>query len=213
MPTRSHSASTSLRMCEERKTVWPRSLASRTVSRKATSISGSRPLVGSSRISRSARVANAATSCTFWRLPFESARTFLCVSSWKRSTSTSRYATSVEPCRRGEEVERLRAGQRRPQERLAGDVGDAPVRGHRVAPRVDRRTARRGRRWAGAGRAAAGSSSSCPPRWARGSRRPRPPRPRGRARRARASRRSAWSGPRCGLRLPSFAAYNRFTNS
>ena len=65
---------------------WPRA----TVSRKATSISGSRPLVGSSRISRSARLANAATSCTFWRLPFDSARTFLAVSSWKRSTSASR---------------------------------------------------------------------------------------------------------------------------
>jgi hypothetical protein len=33
-------------MCEERKTVWPRPFASRTVSRKATSISGSSPLVG-----------------------------------------------------------------------------------------------------------------------------------------------------------------------
>jgi hypothetical protein len=97
MPTRSHSASTSLRMCEERKTVWPRCLASWTVSRNATSINGSRPLVGSSRISRSARLANAAISWTFCRLPFESARTFLSVSSWKRSISASRYAVSVPP--------------------------------------------------------------------------------------------------------------------
>ena len=36
-----------------------------------------------------------------------------------------------------EELERLRAGQRRPQERLAGDVGDAAVRRHRLAPGVD----------------------------------------------------------------------------
>jgi hypothetical protein len=77
-------------MCEERKTVWPRSVASFTLSRKATSISGSRPLVGSSRIRRSALVASAATSCTFWRLPFESARTLLEVSRSKRSSSRSR---------------------------------------------------------------------------------------------------------------------------
>ena len=49
IPTRPQSASTSLRMCEERNTVCPRSFASCTLSRKATSISGSRPLVGSSR--------------------------------------------------------------------------------------------------------------------------------------------------------------------
>jgi hypothetical protein len=48
------------------------------------------PPVGSSRISRSARVAKAAISCTFCRLPFDSARTRLPVSSAKRSTSTSR---------------------------------------------------------------------------------------------------------------------------
>src|ERR1035441_2729193 len=54
-----------LRMCEERKTVWPRRLASLTVSRNATSIRGSRPEVGSSRISSSARLANAAISWIF----------------------------------------------------------------------------------------------------------------------------------------------------
>ena len=79
MPTRSHSASTSLRMCDDRNTAWPRSFASFTVSRNATSISGSRPLVGSSSSSRSARVENAWTSWTFCRLPFDRARTFLSV--------------------------------------------------------------------------------------------------------------------------------------
>jgi len=49
IPTRSHNASTSLRMCEDRKTVWPRSRASWTQWRKACSMSGSSPLVGSSR--------------------------------------------------------------------------------------------------------------------------------------------------------------------
>ena len=59
MPTRSQSASTSLRMCEDRKTVWPRSRASAMLSRNACSISGSSPLVGSSSTSRSARVISA----------------------------------------------------------------------------------------------------------------------------------------------------------
>ena len=71
MPTRSHSASTSLRMCEERNTVWPRSRASLMLSRNASSISGSSPLVGSSRMSSSARVIRAAMRMTFCRFPFE----------------------------------------------------------------------------------------------------------------------------------------------
>ena len=45
--------------------------ASCTQSRKTCSMSGSSPEVGSSRISRSARVISAAISTTFWRLPFE----------------------------------------------------------------------------------------------------------------------------------------------
>ena len=70
--------------------VCPRSLASFTQSRNATSINGSRPLVGSSSSSSSARLASAAINCTFWRLPFDSALIFLCGSSWKRCTSSSR---------------------------------------------------------------------------------------------------------------------------
>ncbi len=71
MATRSHSASTSLMMCEDKKTVWPRSRASRMAARNACSISGSSPLVGSSRTSRSARVIKAAIRMTFCRLPLE----------------------------------------------------------------------------------------------------------------------------------------------
>ncbi len=73
-----------------------------------------------------------------------------------------------------EELERLRARQRRPQERLAGDVGDAAMRGAPGHARRRRRTAPRGRRSGGAAPAAAGSWSSCRPRWAPDSRTPRP---------------------------------------
>ena len=68
--TRSQTASTSLRMWDDSSTVWPRSPASRTQARKTCSISGSSPVVGSSRSSTSARLANAAMSRTFWRLPW-----------------------------------------------------------------------------------------------------------------------------------------------
>ena len=86
--TRSHTASTSASWCELRKTVWPRSLASATQRRNSRSISGSRPLVGSSSTSSGARVANAATSATFCRLPVEYVLPGLSRSSWKRSTSS-----------------------------------------------------------------------------------------------------------------------------
>jgi hypothetical protein len=137
MPTRSQSASTSLRMCEERNTVWPRCLASCTLSRKATSISGSRPLVGSSRIKSTGRAASAATSCTFWRLPFDSARTFFEVSSLNRSTSRSLVGAVGSPVQAGEELECLGTVEGRPEERLPGDVGHATVGSDRIAPGVE----------------------------------------------------------------------------
>ena len=69
--TRSASRSTSLRMWLERSTVAPAAVRSATHSLKTSSISGSSPEVGSSRISSSASAANAATSATFCRLPLE----------------------------------------------------------------------------------------------------------------------------------------------
>ena len=55
MATRSHSASTSLRMCDDRNTVCPFVRAVSTQRRNSRSMSGSSPLVGSSSTSRSAR--------------------------------------------------------------------------------------------------------------------------------------------------------------
>ena len=69
--TRSHSASTSARMWLESRTVRPAARASSMHAWKTASISGSSPEVGSSRMSSSASEASAATSATFWRLPFE----------------------------------------------------------------------------------------------------------------------------------------------
>ena len=69
--TRSHSASTSARMWLDSSTVRPAFRSSRTTSWKTTSINGSRPEVGSSKRYSSTSDANAATSATFCRLPFE----------------------------------------------------------------------------------------------------------------------------------------------
>src|SRR4051812_5757180 len=97
MATRSHNASTSLRMCDDRNTVWPRCRASRMLSRNARSINGSSPAVGSSNNNRSARVMRLAIRINFWRLPFEYARTFFDGSNSNRSSSRSRYAVSMAP--------------------------------------------------------------------------------------------------------------------
>jgi hypothetical protein len=96
-------------MCEESRIVWPRALASSAQWRNSTSISGSKPLVGSSKISKSARVASAAISWTFCRLPFDNARTFLRGSRSTRAMSSSRYAYRLT-VQSGEEVQGLRAG-------------------------------------------------------------------------------------------------------
>ena len=72
----------------------------RSDSRKATSISGSRPLVGSSSSSSSARVASAAISWTFWRLPFDSARIFL--RGVELEPLDERVAVGAHRCRRAD---------------------------------------------------------------------------------------------------------------
>ena len=77
IPTRSQSASTSLRMCEERKTVCPRALRLLHASRGRPSPSAGRARSSARRASAGRRGwRSAATSWTFCRLPFDSARTF-----------------------------------------------------------------------------------------------------------------------------------------
>jgi len=71
MLTRSQSASTSPRMWLDSRTVRPCAVASRMHAWNCDSINGSSPEVGSSKMSNSASVANAAMSATFCRLPLE----------------------------------------------------------------------------------------------------------------------------------------------
>src|SRR6185312_2467093 len=111
---------TSLRMWDERNTACPADLASATVSRKTASISGSRPLVGSSSTSRSGRAANALAGVEL-------------------ETVDQRAAVGLvdAAAQAGQELEALEARERRPQHRLTGHERHPPVGPHGVAPGVD----------------------------------------------------------------------------
>ena len=135
----------------------------RTSARNSSCISGSSPLVGSSRISSSGSWKNARIRPTFWRLPRES-----CPSGRSRS-ARKRYA----PAPRRDRPRRL------PRSRASSETASRPVAMLPVAE-VARQVARAGRgsrrcragcrgrrcgrcrRSGAAGRAACGSSSSCP---------------------------------------------------
>ena len=82
-------------------------------------------------------MASAAISATFWRLPFESARTFLRTSSWKRFDQRLAVGAIGGTVEVGQELEGLLACQVWPQERLASYIGSAPVGPDRFAPGVD----------------------------------------------------------------------------
>ena len=143
--TRSHSASTSARMWLDSSTVVPAARRSSTHARNTSSMSGSSPDVGSSRISSSTSAASAATSATFCRLPFEYVRPFLVGSSSKRSSSAARRRGIEAAAQPAEQVDRLAAGEVGPEVHVAGDVREPPVQRDRVAPRVAAEQARRAR--------------------------------------------------------------------
>ena len=211
MATRSHSASTSLRMCDDRNTVWPRPRASSTHSRNTCSISGSRPLVGSS---SSEQVGPGheggdqhdllAVALRVGPHPLRSGR-----------------ARTARPARRGTPRRRRRAT--RPSTcSVSAPVSD----GHRLASpgtKAIRRWAATGSRWQSmpkiSARPAVGpdQAEQQPDRGglagavrARGSRGPRPGRCRGGGPSGRRWRRSAWSARRCGRPGPCFTPFRHF---
>ena len=112
-----------------------------------------------------------------WRTPRSAAPSGGCPSTAPGPSCRCR-AESARPAPRGRRRRLRREGargtrtsprsvKRRPQERLAGDVGNVAVSLDRIAPRIDAEQLGAVRRSAGAGRAAGGSSSSCPSRSAR----------------------------------------------
>ncbi len=137
MPTRWHVRSTSSRMWLERKTVAPSATASRTSWKKVCWTRGSRPAVGSSRISSSGRCWRAMTSPTFClfalRVLAEAAR---------RVEVEPRHELRLPPrIDAAPEVavvlDRLAARQAVEQRELAGQVAHASMNGDRIDGRLD----------------------------------------------------------------------------
>ena len=140
--TRSQSASTSLRMWLDSSTVVPLCRSSSMASRNAASISGSRPDVGSSRMSSSAPgrerrdqrhllpVALGVGAGLAGRVEVEPLQEQV-------------LALAVQPAAQpAEQVDHLAAGQVRPQRDVAGHVGEPPVQGGRLPPRIAAEQAR-----------------------------------------------------------------------
>ena len=190
--TRSHSASTSDEDVAGEQHGAARARArSATHARKTSSISGSRPEVGSSRISSSTSdakrgdqrdllpVALGVRAALLRRVELEALQQLL---------AAPLVQAAAQPA---EQVDRLAAAEVGPQRHVARHVGEPPVQRGRVAPRVAAQQRHRARVVPAAARAARGSSSTCPRRSGRGSRAPRPRRRRGRARRARATSRTS----------------------
>ena len=134
--TRSHRASTWARMWLDSRTVRPSSMISRMVSWKIASISGSRPDVGSSRMSSSASGRERGDE-----------RDLLPVALRVRAPLLRRVELEpveelvapapVEPAPElPEQVDHLAPRQVGPQRDVAGDVGEAAVEGDGVVPRV-----------------------------------------------------------------------------
>ena len=195
--TRSHTASTSLRMCDDSNTVCPRSRASRDARAEHLlheRVEPGRRLVEQQEIGPARERGDQQDL-----LPVAVAvRADLLVGRRARTGRRARRGRRRRPSRgRAEEPQRLGAGERRPEVRLARHVREPAVdRRARRATRRDRRSAPRPRS-AGSGRAAARSSSTCRRRSARDSRTPRP---------ASISRSSASSAVVCPYRFVSFSA-------
>ena len=105
--TRSARRCTSSSSCEERNTVRPSATVSRTSRSNSFCISGSRPEVGSSRMSSSGRCMNASTRPIFWRLPLDSSFAGRSRTTSNRSTSSSANARSPFAARSREPVDVL----------------------------------------------------------------------------------------------------------
>src|ERR1700676_1808627 len=97
MPTREHVSSTSESTCDDRKTVAPAPFTSPTSSWNVRWLSGSRPPVGSSRMSSRGSCMKASTSPSFCLLPREYSRKRRPRSSWKRSARSLTRGELIAP--------------------------------------------------------------------------------------------------------------------
>ena len=174
--TWSHVFSTSSSRCDERNTVRPSSTNARIRWRISRMPAGSRPFIGSSRISSAGRRAGsgrcrAAGACRASRS--SRGRRRAARARRARATRRSRASAARVTCG-GDDLQVLAAGQVRVEARLLDDRADAgerlaALRGLRQPEQADLAGGR-----PASARAACGSSSSCPRRSGRGSRTRRP---------------------------------------
>ena len=132
MATRSQTRSTSERMCEERNTVRPSSRASRSTCRKVSCTRGSRPVVGSSRMSRAGWWKSACTRPIFCRLPRLRRPMGRSRSRPRRSAKLRRRPQVGEAAQPGEVGEQLAPGHAGVEAELAGQIAHRPADGHAV---------------------------------------------------------------------------------
>jgi hypothetical protein len=124
-------------MCEERNTVWPASFASRTVSRKRhlhQRVEASRRLVEDQQVGP-ARERRDQLNLLVVAVR-ERAHLLVGVEVEALDERVAIRGVGAAPDA-GEELERLRPRQRRPEVRLGRDVRDAAVGRHRLVPGVD----------------------------------------------------------------------------
>ena len=129
MAMRVHSSWTSLRMCELKSTVLPRSCRSSMMRLTSTRPTGSSPVIGSSSSTSSGSLMSAWAMPTRCSMPLEYLRR--CVSAAcsrptsPRSASTrSRLRLAVEPEQPGAEAQELAAGEVVVEVRVLGQVAD-----------------------------------------------------------------------------------------
>ena len=103
---------------------------------KAFSINGSRPEVGSSRMGMSASEAKAATSATFWRLPWSRCGLAVRVEFEPLDQRVAAATMVSATAQAAEEFDGLCAGQVQPQRDVTRNVGDPRCRS--TASRPDR---------------------------------------------------------------------------
>ncbi len=136
METRSARASTCARMWLDSRTVRPASRASRMHSWKTASMRGSRSRVGWSSSSRSTSPSQRGHQCDLLPVALGVGAALLGgvqVEPLAQLVPAGRVSAAAQP---GEQVDRLAAGQVRPQLDVARDVGQAAVQADRVGPGV-----------------------------------------------------------------------------
>ena len=141
--TRCATRSTSESVCEERNTVRPCAATSSSSAWKLCWTSGSRPAIGSSRISSSGSCMNAWIRPSFWRLPVDSSwigRSSCGVEAFGERVAHRAVDTAAEL---GQVVQHRRAAQRRVEGEVAGQEADPPPDLQAVRPAVETEQRRR----------------------------------------------------------------------